>query len=155
MAERTTDLVLGTATVTTGLLAGLYYSFAVAIMPGLGRTDDAVYVAAMNEINKAIVNPVFMISFLGAPALTIAAAVLLRRSGSEITNRWVLAAAALNAVALVTTIAINVPLNDALLKDKDLGAFETTWLAWNVVRTVATAGALGCLVRGLLIRRTL
>src|SRR3954470_12537534 len=138
MADRTTDLVLGTATVTTGLLAGLYYSFAVAVMPGLGRTDDAVYVTAMNEINKAIVNPVFMISFLGAPVSTVAAAVMLRRSGSKLTNRWVLAAAVLNVLALVTTSVINVPLNDALLKDKDLGAFETTWLAWNVVRTVAT-----------------
>jgi uncharacterized membrane protein len=150
MAERTTDLVLGTAAVTTGLLAGLYYSFAVAVMPGLGRTEDAVYVEAMNEINKAIVNPVFMISFLGAPAFTIAAAVLLRRSGS----RWILAAAALNILALVTTSVINVPLNDALLEDKDLSAFENTWLAWNIVRTVATAGALGCLVRALLLRRT-
>lgn len=148
MAERTTDLVFGTATVTTGLLTGLYYSFAVAVMPGLGRTEDAVYVEAMNGINKAIVNPFFMIIFLGAPAFTIAAAVLLRPS------RWILGAAALNVLALVTTIAINVPLNDALLEDKDLNAFENTWLAWNVVRTVATAGALGCLVRGLLIRRT-
>jgi len=151
MADRTTDLVLGTATVTTGLLAGLYYSFAVAVMPGLGRTEDAVYVEAMNEINKAIVNPVFMISFLGAPAFTVAAAVLLRQSAMK---RWIIGAAALNVLALVTTSVINVPLNDALLKDRDLGAFENAWLAWNIVRTVATAGALGCLVRGLLIRRT-
>jgi uncharacterized membrane protein len=149
MSDRSTELVLGAATLTTGLLAGVYYSFSVGVMPGLGRTDDAVYVEAMNGISKAIVNPVFMLGFLGAPALTVTAALLDRRRGS----RWLVAAAVLNVVALVSTIAINIPLNDALLKDGDLGAFKDPWLVGNAVRAVATVGAFGCLTRVLLTHR--
>ncbi|MEO5877009.1 MAG: anthrone oxygenase family protein [Streptosporangiaceae bacterium] len=148
MSDRSGTLALAAATVTTGLLAGVYSSFSVAVMPGLARTDGTTYVTAMNEINKAIVNPLFLAGFLGAPACTVAAACLLRRGRS----RWLLVAAGLNVLALITTIAINVPLNDALLRDRDLAAFEDTWLLWNGVRAVATAGALGCLVRVLLVR---
>ena len=40
-------------------------------MPGLARTDDRTFVHAMQEMNVAIVNPVFLLSFLGAPAASL------------------------------------------------------------------------------------
>lgn len=66
--------VLGAATVATGLIAGAFYVFACAVMPGLARGDDRVYVTVMRDINEVIQNPVFFLSFLGAPALTAVAA---------------------------------------------------------------------------------
>jgi uncharacterized membrane protein len=35
------------ATITTGLIAGLFFAFACAVMPGLHRTEDRTFVDAM------------------------------------------------------------------------------------------------------------
>jgi uncharacterized membrane protein len=141
-------LVLGAATVATGLIAGAFYVFACAVMPGLARSDDRVYVTVMRDINEVIQNPVFFLSFLGAPALTAVAAWQAR--GSR--NRWwVWAALVASALAFLVTVVFNVPLNDDLAGGGDPGAlreeFEDPWVAWNVVRAVLLTVALGLLVK--------
>jgi uncharacterized membrane protein len=73
----TTALLLA-ACVAGGLQAGTYYVFTCGVMPGLARTDDATLVGAMRGISTAIVNPVFLASFLGAPALAVLAAATAR-----------------------------------------------------------------------------
>lgn len=35
-------------------------------MPGLGSTDDRTFVGAFRAIDRAILNPLFMLVFLGA-----------------------------------------------------------------------------------------
>src|SRR5262245_21975634 len=115
-------------------------------MPGLARLDDKAYADAMNQINVAIQNPVFMLTFLGAPLVSVVALVLLRRGGLD---PWTIAAAVLNVFALISTMAVNVPLNDALARDGDRAAFEHSWLVWNDLRALACAAALACLVRAL------
>ena len=74
-------LVLGAAALTMGLLAGLFYAYSVSVMPGLGQADDRTLVDGMQQINDAIENPVFFVSFLGAPVLILAARRLLRPLG--------------------------------------------------------------------------
>lgn len=69
-------LALGAAMLAMGLIAGLFYAYACSVMPGLARTDDRALVDAMQQINEAILNPVFALSFFGAPVLTAAAAIL-------------------------------------------------------------------------------
>ena len=54
------------ATVTTGLMAGLFAAFSYAVMPGLGRAGDAAFVEGMQKINVAILNGWFGICFGGA-----------------------------------------------------------------------------------------
>src|SRR4051794_12031864 len=62
-------VVLVAAMVAAGLIAGLFYAYACSVMPGLARGDDKTFVEAMRGINVAIINPVFMLTFLGAPLL--------------------------------------------------------------------------------------
>lgn len=82
MFEVLRGATLLTATVAMGLSAGLFYTFSVGVMPGLGRTDARTFVIAMQQINVAILNPWFLLAFLGAPALTIVAGALhLRADG--------------------------------------------------------------------------
>ena len=59
-------LPLAGATLTTGLIAGVYYAYAVSVNLGLAAQPDAGYVAAMQAINERIQNPVFFASFFGA-----------------------------------------------------------------------------------------
>ena len=115
-------------------LAGLYLGFAVAVMPALRHVDDATFVAVMNHINTAIMNPVFLVVFLGAPA---AAAALLVGDRSPAT----IVAAVLAVAALVITLAANVPLNDALADGGTRAAFQTPWVRWHLARTVAAAAS--------------
>ncbi|MBC8154239.1 MAG: DUF1772 domain-containing protein, partial [Bacteroidetes bacterium] len=63
------NIVLGCATVTTALIAGLLYAYSCSVNPGLNRLSDASYLAAMQSINREIQNPVFFLSFLGALVL--------------------------------------------------------------------------------------
>lgn len=147
-SSRSSGFVLGAATVATGLIAGTFYVFACAVMPALARSDDRVYVEVMRDINEVIQNPVFFLSFLGAPLLTAVAA-WQARGGAHRT--WVWAAFAASVLAFVVTVAFNIPLNDALARDGDPGAlreaFEDPWVAWNVVRAVSLTAALGLLVK--------
>jgi uncharacterized membrane protein len=97
-----------------GWIAGLFYAFACAVMLGLGQSDDLTFVTAMQEINDAIQNPAFLLSFLGAPVLTAVAAALEWRRGSRAAFGWVVAALVLYLVALGVMFGANIPLNDEL-----------------------------------------
>nr|WP_253945367.1 anthrone oxygenase family protein [Nocardioides sp. zg-DK7169] len=129
-----------------GLQAGTYYAWASGVMPGLGRVDDRTFVAVMREVNRAIVNPVFLASFLGAP-LTAGAAAL---AASGTPRCWAVAGTALAVATVAVTGARNVPLNDALeAGGGDPAAaragFERAWRRWNVVRTLTSTGSVACL----------
>src|SRR4051794_25685750 len=124
--------VLLAATVASGLQAGTYYAWASGVMPGLARTDDRTFVATMNHVNVAIVNPIFMMTFLGAPAL---AAVAVATSAPS-ARAWAVAGLVLAIGTVVVTGAANVPLNDALAAGGSRADFETVWVRWNVLRTV-------------------
>jgi uncharacterized membrane protein len=129
------------ATVAAGLQAGTYYTWASGVMPGLARTDDHTFTSSMNHINVAIVNPVFMLSFLGAPAL--AAASVAATTGNA--RVWAIAGLACALGTVAVTAMGNVPLNDALAAGGSRADFETAWVRWNVVRTATSTAALACL----------
>jgi uncharacterized membrane protein len=48
-----------------GLMAGLFFAFSVAVMKVLARLPSAEVIAAMQAINVAIINPVFLTVFFG------------------------------------------------------------------------------------------
>ncbi|MGW3286039.1 anthrone oxygenase family protein [Streptomyces sp. NPDC001002] len=145
-------LVLGAATVAMGLIAGLFYTFACAIMPALARSDDKVFVDVMRDINDVIQNPVFFLSFMGALALSAVSAWQLRGTPYR---WWVWAGFLAYALVFLITIVINIPLNNDLADMTDPAAarehFEDPWVAWNVVRAVGSTVAMGLLARGLVL----
>ena len=87
-------LLLLLATLTTGLVAGVYLFYAHTVMPGLGRSGDRTFVAGFQALDRAILNPWFMVTaFLGAPVLTAVAALFYlseRRAGCwcGLWSRW-------------------------------------------------------------------
>ena len=143
--------LLVVAAVVAGLQAGTYFTWATGVMPGLAKVDDLTFVSAMQQMNIAIVNPVFIATFLGAPLLAGAAAVV---AGPQ-ARPWAIAATVLAVGTLAITFAGNIPLNDALDaagpvdKIKDLAAvradFESLWVKLNIARTFTSTGALAAL----------
>src|SRR5688572_1612382 len=90
------------ATLATAMVAGLLFSFAHSVMPGLGTLDDRGFLAAFQRIDAAISNPWMMLTFLGSPALTLAA-LLLHLPGRSPAVRWLVVALVLvGATVLVT-----------------------------------------------------
>jgi uncharacterized membrane protein len=142
------------ATITMGLVAGVFALFAHTIMPGLRSTDDRTFVAAFQSIDRAIINPWFMTTaFLGALLFTIAAVLL---NLGRATLPWIAVALALYVVAFIVTVAVNVPLNDAIKtagnpdQIHDLAGVrerfnESRWAVWNTLRVVTLTGAFTCL----------
>jgi uncharacterized membrane protein len=149
------------ATLTMGLLAGLFYAFSVSVMPGLRRSGNRTFVETMQQINIAIVNPSFMISFLGAPILTLVAGLLQLYPEGLILLPWIAAALVLCLVALGITFGINIPLNNALdaagrpAAGEDPAAartaFEARWVRFNTVRTWTSIAAFACLTWALVL----
>ncbi|WP_328856971.1 DUF1772 domain-containing protein [Williamsia herbipolensis] len=155
-SARVTDALLVLGVTTSGLVAGLFCAFAYAVMPGLHRTDDRTLVTAMQKINVAIVNPVFLLLFFGGLVVAAAAAWLSR--GQSI-GPWAIAAAVLYLAGLIITIAANIPLNDRLAAasgidaDSARAAFETAWVRWNIVRAVLHTAGFVVLATGLVAGR--
>jgi uncharacterized membrane protein len=156
------NLVLTGAVISMGLLAGLYYAFDVAVMPALTAAEDRTLVDAMQHMNVEIENPAFFLTFLGAPVISTVALVQARRAGATGAARWIAAGLAFYAVMLVLTVGVHFPLNDELAEAgdpariEDLAAvrddFVTPWVAWNIVRTLVTTAAFGCLTWALVLR---
>lgn len=150
--------VLAAATVVTGLVAGVYYAFACSVMLGLGASGDRTFIEAMQNINKKIENPVFFLAFFGA--LILAAWALRSFRHDHRLRLWIAAGLVLYAIGLLTTMAVNIPLNNQLAaagvpaKIVDPAAvrarFEDTWNLWNITRAVLSTGAAVCLARALL-----
>jgi uncharacterized membrane protein len=118
-------LTLAGATLTTGLIAGVFYAYAVSVNLGLAAQPDASYVATMNAINDRIENPVFFLSFFGAVLFLLAAlAVHLPKPRSS--RFWLIALASALYVGggFLLTVIVNVPLNEELARVADASAGE-------------------------------
>jgi len=148
------------ATITNGLMAGLFAAYSYAVMPGLGRAGDTTFVEAMQQTNAAILNGWFGVCFGGSVVFAAVAVLLhLGRPGLP----WIVAGLVLYVAVLVITFRINVPLNDGLAAagppatlaaaTAARAAFEDTWVRWNVVRAVCSTAAFGSLVGALVVGR--
>ena len=153
-------LTLACATLTTGLVAGVYYAYAVSVNLGLAEQPDASYVATMQAINERIENPLFFLTFFGAALFPLAAHYRRSRSG----RFWLVALAYVLYIggSFLLTSFVSVPMNNQLAAvDLDAparvladarDAYEGPWDFWNSVRTMFSFVAFVALVGACLLR---
>jgi len=147
-------LCLGAALVVMALVAGLNFTFAVAVMPNLAGADDRTFVAVTQRFNQ---NPVFPVSFTVALLLVLLATVGLAVLRHRAALLWTVVALVLYGVVLVITAVVHIPLNleidqvgdPALAEDLALvrNEFEDPWVVGNLVRTVFCTAAVAALAR--------
>lgn len=152
---------LAAAVVGTGLVAGLFYAYVISVMPALGQTQDRVLIEVMQRINVVIVNPWFMIPFLGTVGFTALAFALHLGKDQRATLLWIGIGLTLNVIAFLVTIALNVPLNTALEAAGDPSAiadtaavradYESAWVRWNTLRAVLHTAAFAVLCGALFV----
>lgn len=143
------EVALIVAVATTGLTAGIFLGFSIAVMPALARVGDRAFVDVMQNINSAIQNGVFGLVFLGAPASNAIAA--WRYADQDEVFRWTVAGLVGYLATLTITFTINIPLNNRLDQagSADPGgpraSFERAWVLWHNIRTITCVAAFGCL----------
>lgn len=149
-------VLLGTAltlcaSLSLGLAAGLFFIFSIDVMPAFDRIEPAQAVAAMRSINETIRSPIFFAVFFGSPILCLLAAIALGLSSRMEPALWIAAAGVTYGLGVfVVTVAINVPLNEAMEGAAEPVAnastiwrdFSPDWTFWNHVRTVFNTLAL-------------
>jgi uncharacterized membrane protein len=140
-----------------GLIAGVFLAFSTSVMPGLARLSKPAGALAMQQANRAILNPLFLAVFVGTTVVCVLVAVAAIVSGAS-GAVWLVGGALLYVVgAFVETVVINVPMNnrlDAADPDSAAGAeiwtgYLARWTAWNHVRAVASTLATAALAIGL------
>ncbi|TQM15042.1 DUF1772 domain-containing protein [Pseudonocardia kunmingensis] len=140
-----------------GVMAGVFFAFSTAVMPGLRRLSPADGAAAMQQINRTILNPLFGLVFGGTALLCLVLAVGAPFSGRAGTA-WIVAGALLYLVgSIVLTMAVNVPMNNRLDAADPASAqgaevwtgYLARWTAWNHVRAAACTAATAALAIGL------
>lgn len=146
------------AAVGAALVAGLMFAFSTSVMPGLATRPPAEGMAAMQAMNRTILNPVFGLVFGGAALLCLVVAASAPFTTEEGGWGWRLAGGALYVVGTFgVTMAINVPMNDRV-DAADPGSADgqrlwadylRRWTAWNHVRTVLGTAAAVLLLVGL------
>lgn len=158
---------------TSGLAAGVFFSFTSLVIPGLMSTDARASLKGFQAIDSRLQptassidwQPVFGAVVFGTGVLAIATTVLgwphLSSAGRGLA---VAAAAVYNLGFWVPTIATIVPFNNRL-RDVDLDAmspgaladlhrdFERNWRGWNLVRTASTALTFALLIAVAVIAR--
>src|SRR5262245_15462605 len=142
----------------SGLMAGVFFAFSAAVMSALSRLPPASGIAAMQSINVAVINPVFLTALLGTALACGAVAISSLWTWHEPGARLRLAGSlAYLAGTFLVTIVFNIPRNNALAAVDPASAggarlwagYLTGWTAWNHVRTVAALAAAALLTMGL------
>lgn len=141
-----------------GLIAGLFFCWSISVTRGLALLPDREYIMAFQRLNRAILNPLFFICFLG-PMVLLPLCVWRGYQPSMPLSWWMLvgAAAVYFAGVMGLTMAGNVPMNDALdafnvegASGDDLlrvrTAFEGRWNMLNNIRTSSCVVSFGLTV---------
>ncbi|WP_406134617.1 DUF1772 domain-containing protein [Streptomyces sp. NBC_01089] len=148
-------LALVAATVTSGLVSGLFYGFACSVMPALRGGDDRTFIDVMQRINTAILNGWFVLGYIGAFVFMALAIGLQFGGGDRDAVAPTVGAFVCYLASMAVTSRVNIPLNNALdaagqgdgiarphaVREE----FEGRWVRWNVVRAVLCSAATGLL----------
>ena len=130
----------------SGAIFGFFYAWVCSTMWGLDSTDPRVAIKAMQAMNASVRNAIFAPAFFGTSVALLVTAGLAYWNGLP---RIALTFASAGIIYLgggqVLTMAINVPMNEALaattVPDTVDAAgrvwvdYSTRWQFWNQVRT--------------------
>lgn len=154
----THQLLYGVCVLFTGLVAGLFYGYQCSVINGLGALKDREYIAAFQNIDRVIQNPVFFASFLGCLVLLPLATYTFYRIETASVTPYLLMATITYVIGVFgVTIFFNVPLNNTLaafdiqsLTDSQAQAarldFEKAWNKRHLVRTLAAIASFMMLI---------
>ncbi|HKI05777.1 MAG TPA: anthrone oxygenase family protein [Thermoanaerobaculia bacterium] len=133
-----------------GLIAGTFFAFSSFVMKALARLPPSEGIAAMNSVNVAVLNPLFLGVFVGTAVACAVAIVFSVLRWHAPGSGYLLAGSLLYLVGtFLVTMVFNVPRNEALAlvapanpdSARLWAEYLSSWTAWNHVRTAAALAA--------------
>jgi uncharacterized membrane protein len=145
----------------TAAIFGFFYAWVCSTMWGLDQTDPRTALDAMKSMNASVRNALFFPAFFLTPLALGLAAWAWVAAGQQTAAAFFGAAALVYLLGgLVLTMAVNVPMNEALAAKptpQDIEAarvlwsqFSAPWQVWNITRAVASGFALLLATLGLM-----
>ena len=163
-ADRSVGLLKALAVLSllfSGAMFGFFFAWVCSTMWGLDAADPNIAIAAMQAMNASVRNWLFAPAFFGTPVLLVFAALVAARAGERRAAVCFALAGLLYVLgAMLPTMTVNVPLNEALaLVAAPLDAagaqqawrnYSGPWQSWNIVRAAAAGVALAIAGWGLI-----
>lgn len=150
-----TSIIIATI-VGAGLVTGLLFAFSNFVIRALSELPNDHGMFAMQQINERIINPIFMVLFLGTPLLCVVIAI---RSFLNLETSADLLLLSGSISYLIgpfgVTLFFNVPLNNRLAGSAPCAAdqiwpdYQIRWQRWNHVRTIVGVVSILLLTTGL------
>ena len=156
-------LILASAILSTGLMAGIFFTWSNAVKPGLGKLSDIEYLRALQSMNRVILNNAFRIIFLGAiVAVALLPVFYFNLYPKNIFWLFIFTLLIYWIGAFGVTVFGNIPLNEILDKTnlesitleeiKTLRkSVELRWNNYNLIRTISSFMAFLLLVLSLIL----
>lgn len=138
------------AAIASGMVAGVLFAFSAFVMKALGRIPEEQGIAAMQSINVTVQNALCALLFFGTGLASLALAVVALAQWNSPGMGYLLAGSLFYLIGgLAVTGAFNVPMNNRLaaVRADHAGGhaywktFQSNWMIWNHVRTVACMAA--------------
>ena len=147
MTSSMITILLWITALSSGLMAGVYFTFSGFVMKAFAKIESSQGIAAMNSINETILRSLFMPLFFGSSIISLVLIIVAFSQWSNADSVLMLIAGLVYFVGMFLCTAIfNVPLNNVLASvDKNSSNVEqvwshylTTWTKWNHLRTVSS-----------------
>lgn len=148
---KTGTIILASAILLTGLMAGIFFTWSNAVKPGLGKLSDIEYLRALQSMNRVILNNAFKLIFLGA-IITVALVPVsyFNLYPKNIFWLFILTLIIYWVGVFGVSISGNIPLNEILdktnlesISQEEIKALRTRievkWNNFNFIRSISSA----------------
>ena len=144
-------IILASAIILTGLMAGIFFTWSNAVKPGIGKLSDIEYLRALQSMNRVILNNAFRIIFLGSIiAVALVPVFYFNLYPKNIFWLFVFTLLIYWIGVFGVTVSGNIPLNEILDKTnlesitleeiKTLRkSIELKWNHFNLIRSISSA----------------
>ena len=147
---KTETIILATAILLTGLMAGIFFTWSNAVKPGIGKLSDIEYLRSLQSMNRVILNKAFIGIFLGAViAVTVVPIAHFKLFPDNIFWLFIITLATYWIGVFGVTVLGNVPLNELLneinlesITLEEIKALRTSievkWNNLNLIRSISS-----------------
>ena len=150
-------MIISVASISgAGLVTGLLFSFSNFVMRASADLPSDKGMFAMQRINETIINPIFLMLFLGTPILCVVIAVNSGLKINEPGSLFLLVGALAYLIGpFGITVLFNVPLNNLLARaevsesDEIWPMYQKKWQWWNHIRTYIGVASVVFMAMGL------
>ena len=143
-------LILASSILSTGLMAGIFFTWSNAVKPGIGKLSDLEYLKALQSMNRVILNiPFKIVFFVSIISVALVPLIYFDLYPNNIFWLFIFSLVSYWVGAFSVTVFGNIPLNEKLDNNnlKSISSqkikllresIESKWNNLNLIRTISS-----------------